>query len=242
MRDDATDREMVAACLAGRSLDPLLLLGDDGEGETIVLTRRQDELPVTSDASARAAFVALGAVGGLALASIASSIAWSASGHALGAAELALLVSPVAVMPTLAAALFSMSADREFDVRHALVRRGREVAYVRSYATCRPDALTGRAVATTHVSIARFSIGQGRAERGIAGVLVSDADAYEMEVPAELAAVATVPRDAFSGTREAYVPDCFDEPLGDVLGDWVDGSSWAWHPLAASSSAKAAST
>jgi len=213
--------------LVGRRADPSMILEGIGnpDDETCVYACDGHGKPL-SDRLARPLFVVACGLGGICVMSITAGIVGVAFGHAIENAIRSFTMVPIATAMGLVAIAKERSFDRECDGRRFLVRRGSHIVYMKSYLTLR--ATEGIPEPVVCLSIVHAIMRKGTATKGIGGVHLSCAGTYQMEVTPEKAERAVIHANSFQGEGEAILLDCFEAPLQDVLGEWLEDAPWAW--------------
>lgn len=213
--------------LVGRRADPSAILDGIGDprDEIHVYACDGHGMPL-SDRAARPLLVVAGVMAGALCATLVTGVLGLALGRATGEAVRSFALPSVAAATGLVALIKARSLDRECDGRQFLVRKGPHVVHMRSYLTLR--ARRGEPSPAVCLSVTHAIIYKGTATRGIGGAHLSCAGTYLMEVEPDKAREAVIHTDSFQGEGEVVIPDCFEAPLRDVLGDWLEDEPWAW--------------
>lgn len=140
-----------------------------------------------------------------------------------------LVVAPPVVIASAAIVLMRMmSMSDEVDVQNVLVSGGNHLVHISSSLL---GASEGTSDPLMEIRMTHVIVGHGTATRSIGGFSFSHAERYRMRVPVSTLqrdGGVTVPRDALVSKGQAHVPDLFEVPLCELLGDWPEQSDWMW--------------
>lgn len=213
--------------LCGRPLSPARMLDGLAGGDIKVMGEAHDARLSADGPVRRFAFMGIFGLGVLGVTAYATFFARMIGNDAL-AHVIKVVASPALILAVAGIALLKcISFDDEHGAVSTLVTDGRHVVYIKSYAT-EGDGGDGPVM---RVSITHVTIGEGTATRTLGGVSFSRAERYRLEVPADAVpgiADLAIADEAYAGIGTLYVPDAFEVPLAEILGDWMDSDGWIW--------------